>query len=78
MKVRLAEDYRAALRSGDKLKVSVIRLLTALIKNREHIIYEMADLWFHSLVVLAQSGIRPEEIAQELGRRFGKRKAEYA
>ena len=35
MKVRLAEDYRAALRSGDKLKVSVIRLLTALIKNRE-------------------------------------------
>ena len=35
MKVRLAEDYRAALRSGDKLKVSVIRLLMALIKNRE-------------------------------------------
>ena len=35
LKVRLAEDYRAALRSGDKLKVSVIRLLTALIKNRE-------------------------------------------
>ena len=35
MKARLAEDYRAALRSGDKLKVSVIRLLTALIKNRE-------------------------------------------
>lgn len=35
MKARLAEEYRAALRSGDKLKVSVIRLLTALIKNRE-------------------------------------------
>lgn len=35
LKARLAEDYRAALRSGDKLKVSVIRLLTALIKNRE-------------------------------------------
>ena len=35
MKERLAEEYRAALRSGDKLKVSVIRLLTALIKNRE-------------------------------------------
>ena len=35
LKVRLAEEYRAALRSGDKLKVSVIRLLTALIKNRE-------------------------------------------
>ena len=35
LKARLAEDYRAALRSGEKLKVSVIRLLTALIKNRE-------------------------------------------
>jgi len=35
LKERLAEEYRAALRSGDKLKVSVIRLLTALIKNRE-------------------------------------------
>jgi phosphoribosyl-ATP pyrophosphohydrolase len=38
----------------------------------------MADLWFHSLVVLAQHEIRLEEIAQELGRRFGKRKGEYA
>lgn len=35
MKTRLNEDYKAALRSGDKLRVSVIRLLTALIKNRE-------------------------------------------
>jgi phosphoribosyl-ATP pyrophosphohydrolase/phosphoribosyl-AMP cyclohydrolase len=53
-------------------------LLAAKGENREHIIYEMADLWFHSLVVLAQHEIRPEEIAQELGRRFGKRKGEYA
>jgi phosphoribosyl-ATP pyrophosphohydrolase len=53
-------------------------LLAAKGENREQIIYEMADLWFHSLVVLAQHEIRPEEIAQELGRRFGKRKGEYA
>lgn len=33
--MRLGEDLKAALRSGDKLRVSVIRLLTALIKNRE-------------------------------------------
>jgi phosphoribosyl-AMP cyclohydrolase / phosphoribosyl-ATP pyrophosphohydrolase len=45
---------------------------------REQLVYETADLWFHSLVVLAQHGIRPEEIAQELGRRFGKRKPDYA
>jgi hypothetical protein len=35
LKTRLGEDYRTALRAGDKLKVSVVRLLTALIKNRE-------------------------------------------
>jgi phosphoribosyl-ATP pyrophosphohydrolase len=40
-------------------------------------VYEMADLWFHSLVVLAQHDIRPEEVAQELGSRVGKRKPEY-
>ena len=35
LKTRLGEDLKAALRSGDKLRASVIRLLTALIKNRE-------------------------------------------
>lgn len=35
LKGRLAEDLKEALRSRDKLRVSVIRLLTALIKNRE-------------------------------------------
>ena len=45
--------------------------------NRAQVVYEMADLWFHSLVLLAQHGIRPEEIAGELGRRSGTRKAEY-
>jgi len=35
LKARLTEDLKSALRSGDKLRTSVIRLLTALIKNRE-------------------------------------------
>jgi uncharacterized protein YqeY len=35
LKTRLGEDYKQSLRAGDKLRVSVIRLLTALIKNRE-------------------------------------------
>ena len=53
-------------------------LLAAKAGDRKQIVYEMADLWFHALVLLAEREIRPEEIAQELGRRFGKRKAEYA
>jgi hypothetical protein len=35
LKTRLGEDLKTALRSGDKLRASVIRLLTALVKNRE-------------------------------------------
>lgn len=45
--------------------------------NRRQLIYEMADLWFHTLVLLAEHDIRPEEIAQELGQRVGKRKPDY-
>jgi phosphoribosyl-ATP pyrophosphohydrolase/phosphoribosyl-AMP cyclohydrolase len=53
-------------------------LLAAKSGDRGQLAYEMADLWFHSLVVLAEHGIRPEEIAQELARRFGKQKSAYA
>jgi len=38
---------------------------------REKVIYETADLWFHSLVLLAQQGIHPDEILNELSRREG-------
>jgi len=38
---------------------------------REKIIYETADLWFHSMVLLAQQGIHPDEILNELARREG-------
>lgn len=35
------------------------------------VVYETADLWFHSMVALAQLGISPTEVVEELGRRFG-------
>jgi len=35
LRTRFGEDFKQSLRSGDKLRLSVIRLLTALIKNRE-------------------------------------------
>ena len=39
--------------------------------NREQIIYEVADLWFHSMVLLSQQGISSDDILKELARRFG-------
>ncbi len=35
------------------------------------VIYEMADLWFHCLVLLAQRGLTAEQVLNELDRRFG-------
>ncbi len=37
----------------------------------DKIVYEIADLWFHSMVLLAQQGLRPEQVLDELARRFG-------
>jgi len=35
------------------------------------IIHETADLWFHTLVMLAQQDLGPDDILSELSRRFG-------
>jgi phosphoribosyl-ATP pyrophosphohydrolase len=37
----------------------------------EKIVYETADLWFHTLVLLAQQGLGPQQVLAELERRFG-------
>ena len=39
--------------------------------NAEQIIYETADLWFHCMVLLAQQGLHPNDVLNELQRRFG-------
>lgn len=39
--------------------------------DAEKIVYETADLWFHSLVLLAQQGLGPQQVLAELERRFG-------
>jgi phosphoribosyl-ATP pyrophosphohydrolase len=37
----------------------------------EKVVYETADLWFHSMVLLAQQGLGPGDVLAELDRRFG-------
>jgi phosphoribosyl-ATP pyrophosphohydrolase len=39
--------------------------------DSEQIVYEMADLWFHCMVLLAQQGLHPNDVLDELHRRFG-------
>lgn len=49
-------------------------LLAAKGGDRAGLVWEVADLWFHSLMVLAQNGITLDEIAVELARRRGQRR----
>lgn len=35
------------------------------------LVYETADLWFHTLVMLSARGLGPEDVLSELERRFG-------
>jgi phosphoribosyl-ATP pyrophosphohydrolase len=37
----------------------------------QKIIYETADLWFHTLIMLAHAGLSPEDVLNELARREG-------
>ena len=40
-------------------------------ENRTEQIHELADLWFHMLVLMGQKGITLTDIYQELENRFG-------
>ncbi|MBL0085307.1 MAG: phosphoribosyl-ATP diphosphatase [Ideonella sp.] len=37
----------------------------------DKIVYEVADLWFHSMIALAHFGLRPADVLAELVRREG-------
>ena len=37
----------------------------------DKLVHEVADLWFHTLVLLAHQGLGPEMVLAELDRRFG-------
>jgi phosphoribosyl-ATP pyrophosphohydrolase len=39
--------------------------------DSEHLVREIADLWFHCLVLMADRGLGPDAVLQELDRRFG-------
>ena len=39
--------------------------------DKKQIVYETADLWFHTMVLLANEGLGPDDVLNELDRRFG-------
>ena len=39
--------------------------------DRQKIVYETADLWFHTLVMLSHQDLSADDVLDELARRFG-------
>lgn len=39
--------------------------------DASNLVYECADLWFHSMVMLAQFDLKPQDVLNELARREG-------
>ena len=50
---------------------SVETIIAAKTGDKEQIVYETADLWFHCLVLLAQQNLDAQQVLDELDRRFG-------
>jgi phosphoribosyl-ATP pyrophosphohydrolase len=46
-------------------------VLAAKSGDRLHLVREVADLWFHSMIVLARHGLGPGDVLAELHRREG-------
>jgi phosphoribosyl-ATP pyrophosphohydrolase len=46
-------------------------LLASKESDRQHLVYEVADLWFHCMVLLAHKGLSTDDVLKELARREG-------
>ena len=72
-------SYVASLLAAEEPKVlkkigeEAVELVVAIRDGeRESMVHEAADLWFHTLVALARRGVGADEIVAELERRFAR------
>ena len=57
---------------GEEATETIIAAKDAKVSGEvDDVIYETADLWFHSLVMLSSLNIEPQLVLDELDRRFG-------
>ena len=63
------EDIIETLKKIEEEAFEVID--AAKLKNKSNIVHEVADLWFHCLVLLAKKNLTVEDITNELKNRQG-------
>ncbi len=73
-----SSSYAASLYAKGREKIlqklgeeAIETVLAGSADDKAQITYEMADLWFHSLVLLADAQLTPEDVLAELARREG-------
>ncbi|WP_423823089.1 phosphoribosyl-ATP diphosphatase [Salinisphaera sp. SPP-AMP-43] len=72
-----AQSYTAALYAGgvtaitDKISEESAEVVEAAHGDDHHLIHEVADLWFHCMVLLQSRGLDSAAVQSELARRFG-------
>lgn len=73
-----SESYVAQLlhKGEDKILKKVIEeagevLMASKDKDPSHLVYEVADLWFHTMILLAHHNLKAEDVLDELARRQG-------
>jgi phosphoribosyl-ATP pyrophosphohydrolase len=62
------DEDRALKKIGEEATETV---LAAKSGDRLHLVREVADLWFHCMIVLARHGLGPGDVLAELHRREG-------
>ena len=69
----VASLYKKGLdHTCNKIEEEANELVNALEnENKERVISEAADLWFHSLVALSMKNLSSDDILNELDKRFG-------
>lgn len=56
---------------GEECTETLIAAKDAAVSGRhDELVYETADLWFHSLVMLSHFNVHPDAVLNELARRF--------
>lgn len=49
-------------------------IIASMAGDRRQTVYEMADLWFHCMVLMAEEGLSHADVMKELEDRFGKKR----
>ena len=72
------DSYVASLFAKGREKIlkkvgeeAIETVLAAQQGDKEHLVYETADLWFHTLVMLSEQNLSADDVLQELAKRFG-------